>query len=168
MHGLPQSSKYFHHCWSPGSISQWGGCQGLWQQRRLGGGVCLCGSFVSGIYKPGSSPSQQTSEVFLLALRFRQGLLPSVHKNTSRRGSTQRSGEARTAGGELWLPDYRYPGDLGCHRVPWTVRRSNQSILKEINQEYSSEELMLTLKLQSFGHLMWSQFIGEDPDAGKD
>ena len=113
MHGLPQSSKYFHHCWRPGSISQWGGCQGPWQQRRLGGGVCLCGSFVSGIYKPGSSPSQQISEVFLLALRFRQGLLPSVHKNTSRIGSTQRSGEARTAGGEIWLPDYRYPGDLG-------------------------------------------------------
>ena len=37
-------------------------------------------------------------------------------------------------------------------RVPWTVRRSNQSILKEINPEYSSERLML--KLQYFGHLM--------------
>ena len=40
-------------------------------------------------------------------------------------------------------------------RVPWTVRRSNQSILKEISPEYSLEELMLRLKLQSFGHLMW-------------
>ena len=39
-------------------------------------------------------------------------------------------------------------------RVPWTVRRSNQSILKEINSEYSLEGLMLKLKLQSFGHLM--------------
>ena len=39
-------------------------------------------------------------------------------------------------------------------RVPWTVRRSNQSILKEINPEYSLEELMLKLKLQYFGHLM--------------
>ena len=39
-------------------------------------------------------------------------------------------------------------------RVPWTVRRSNQSILKEINLEYSSEGLMLKLKLQYFGHLM--------------
>ena len=39
-------------------------------------------------------------------------------------------------------------------RVPWTVRRSNQSILKEINPEYSLEGLMLKLKLQSFGHLM--------------
>ena len=39
-------------------------------------------------------------------------------------------------------------------RVPWTARRSNQSILKEINPEYSLQELMLKLKLQSFGHLM--------------
>ena len=40
-------------------------------------------------------------------------------------------------------------------RVPWTVRRSNQSILKEISPEYSLEGLMLKLKLQYFGHLMW-------------
>ena len=39
-------------------------------------------------------------------------------------------------------------------RVPWTPRRSNQSILKEISPEYSSEGLMLKLKLQYFGHLM--------------
>ena len=39
-------------------------------------------------------------------------------------------------------------------RVPWTARRSNQSILKEINPEYSLEGLMLKLKLQNFGHLM--------------
>ena len=39
-------------------------------------------------------------------------------------------------------------------RVPWTERRSNQSILKEINPEYSLEELILKLKLQYFGHLM--------------
>ena len=39
-------------------------------------------------------------------------------------------------------------------RVPWTARRSNQSILKEINPEYSLEGLMLKLKLQIFGHLM--------------
>ena len=39
-------------------------------------------------------------------------------------------------------------------RVPWTARRSNQSILKEINPEYSVEGLMLKLKLQYFGHLM--------------
>ena len=39
-------------------------------------------------------------------------------------------------------------------RVPWTTRRSNQSILKEINPEYALEGLMLKLKLQCFGHLM--------------
>ena len=41
-------------------------------------------------------------------------------------------------------------------RIHWTVRKSNQSILKEINPEYSLEGLMLKLKLQYFGHLMWS------------
>ena len=49
--------------------------------------------------------------------------------------------------------------DLWCWRrllrVPWTERRSNQSILKEITPEYSLEGLMLKLKLQYFGHLMW-------------
>ena len=39
-------------------------------------------------------------------------------------------------------------------KVPWTARRSNQSILKEISPEYSLEGLMLKLKLQYFGHLM--------------
>ena len=39
-------------------------------------------------------------------------------------------------------------------RVPWTARRSNESIIKEISPEYSLEGLMLNLKLQSFGHLM--------------
>ena len=53
-------------------------------------------------------------------------------------------------------------------RVPWTARRSNQSILKEINPEYSLERLMLKLKLQHFGHLMQRQLTGKDPDAGKD
>ena len=41
-------------------------------------------------------------------------------------------------------------------RVPWTARRSNQSIQKEISAEYSSEGLMLKLKLSYFGHLMQS------------
>ena len=39
-------------------------------------------------------------------------------------------------------------------RVPWTARRSNQSILKEISPKYSLEGLMLKLKVQNFGHLM--------------
>ena len=53
-------------------------------------------------------------------------------------------------------------------RVPWTARRSNQSILKEIIPEYSLEGFMLKLKLQYFGHLMQSWLIWKDPDAGKD
>ena len=54
-------------------------------------------------------------------------------------------------------------------RVPWTARRSNQSILKEINPEYSLEGLMLKLKLQYSGHLMQrANSLGKNPDAGKD
>ena len=49
---------------------------------------------------------------------------------------------------ELWC--WRRP-----LRVPWTARRSNQFILKEISPEYSLEGLMMKLKLQYFGHLMW-------------
>ena len=47
--------------------------------------------------------------------------------------------------------------------VPWTARRSNQSILKEISPEYSLEGLMLKLKLQYFGHLMWRSDSLEKP-----
>ena len=46
------------------------------------------------------------------------------------------------------------PNDISILRVPWTAKRSNQSLLKEINPEYSLEGLMLKLKLQYFGHLM--------------
>ena len=53
-------------------------------------------------------------------------------------------------------------------RVPWTARRSIQAILKEINPEYSSEELMLKLKLQYFGHLMRRVDSLEKTDAGRD
>ena len=57
---------------------------------------------------------------------------------------------------ECWRID---ASELWCWRrllrVPWTTRRSNQSILKEINPEYSLEGLILKLKLQYFGHLMW-------------
>ena len=52
-------------------------------------------------------------------------------------------------------------------RVPWTARRSNQSILKE-NPEYSLKGLMLKLKCQYFGHLMQRADSLEDSDAGKD
>ena len=54
-------------------------------------------------------------------------------------------------------------------RVPWTARRSTHSIIKEISPEYSSEGLMLKLKFQYFGHLMWrSDSFEKKPDAGKD
>ena len=53
-------------------------------------------------------------------------------------------------------------------RVPWTARKSHKSILKEINPGNSLEGLMLKLKLQYFGHLMWRTDVGKDPDAGKE
>ena len=52
-------------------------------------------------------------------------------------------------------------------RVPWTTRRHNQSILKEISPEYSLEGLMLKLKLQCFGHLMRRTDSWKDPDEGR-
>ena len=60
---------------------------------------------------------------------------------------------------ELWLWRRLF-------RVLWTAKRSNQSILKEINPEYLLEGLML--KPQYFVHLMHSRLLGKDPDAGKD
>ena len=52
-------------------------------------------------------------------------------------------------------------------RVPWTVRRSNQSLLKEINLEYSLEGLMLKLKLQYFGHLLRTDSLEKTLMLGK-
>ena len=53
--------------------------------------------------------------------------------------------------------------------TPWTASRSNQSILKEINPEYSLEGLMLKVKLQYFGHVMrTSDSLEKNPDSGKD
>ena len=53
-------------------------------------------------------------------------------------------------------------------RVPWTARRSNQSILKEISPGISLERMMLKLKLQYFGHLMQRVDSLEKTDAGRD
>ena len=72
------------------------------------------------------------------------------------------------------IKNFTYAGEtLWCWRrllrVPWTARRSSQSILKEISPEYLLEGLMLKQKLQYFGHLdVKNQFTGKDPDAGKD
>ena len=52
-------------------------------------------------------------------------------------------------------------------RVHWTARRSNQSILKKINPEYSLEGVMLKLKLQYFGHLMWTDSLEKTLILGK-
>ena len=62
--------------------------------------------------------------------------------------------------------------DLWCWRrllrVPWTARRSNQSLPREISSEYSLKGLMLKLKLQYFGHLMWrTDFLGKTLVVGK-
>ena len=62
---------------------------------------------------------------------------------------------------ELWC--WRRP-----FRVPWTARRSNQSILKEISPGISLEGMMLKLKLQYFSHLMWRVDSLEKTDAGRD
>ena len=59
----------------------------------------------------------------------------------------KKAGHQRIDAFELWC--WRKPW-----RVPWTARKSKQSILKEISPDYSLEELMLKLKLQYFGHLM--------------
>ena len=80
----------------------------------------------------------------------------------------------RTNGLDVFRKSKNDAFELWCWRrllrVPWTARRSNQSILKEISPEYSLEGLMLKLKLQYFSHVMrrtdW--LIGEDPHAGKD
>ena len=53
-------------------------------------------------------------------------------------------------------------------RAPWTARRSNESILKETNPEYSLEGLMLKLKLQYFGHVIQRADSMEKTDPGKD
>ena len=64
-----------------------------------------------------------------------------------------------------------YVSELWCWRrllrVPWTARRLNQSILKEISPKYSLEGLMLKLKLQYFGHLMWADSFAKTLMLGK-
>ena len=80
----------------------------------------------------------------------------------------------------MWELDYKESSEcqridafkLWCWRkllrVPWTARRSNQSILKRISPEYSLEGLMLKLKLQYFGHLMWiTDSFEKTPILGK-
>ena len=67
--------------------------------------------------------------------------------NYSNRPNIKKAEHQRFDAFELWCP-------RRFLRVPWTARRSNQSIIKEISPEYSLAELMLKLKLQYFGHLV--------------
>ena len=76
-----------------------------------------------------------------------KGMVFSVVMNRCERCNLKKAEHQRTDAFKLWC--WRR-----LCRVPWTTRRSNQSILKEINPEYILEELMLKLKLQYFGHLM--------------
>ena len=65
----------------------------------------------------------------------------------------------------MWELNYKVTWLL---RVPWTAKRPNQSILKEISPEYSLEGLMLKLKLQYFGHLKWrTDSLEKTPMLGK-
>ena len=70
-----------------------------------------------------------------------------------------------------WVPETLTLSNWGARedsRIPWTAQKSNQSVLKEISPKYSLEGLMLELKLQYFGQLMWKrQLIGKDPMLGK-
>ena len=68
----------------------------------------------------------------------------------------------------LWWPFWYIIIEKKLLRVPWTTRKSSQSILKEINPEYSLEGLMLKLKCQYFGNLMWrADSLEKTPMLGK-
>ena len=106
---------------------------------------------------PGDLPDQGSNLhllCLLLAGRFFiqeaavQGTLKSLLQHHNSKVAEQR----RTDAFELWC--WRR-----LLRVTWTARRSNQPILKEINPEYSLEGLLLTLKLQYFGHLIGEELI---------
>ena len=96
--------------------------------------------------------------------KSRQHIKKERHYFTNRGPSSQSCG---FSSGHVWMWELDYKAEhrridafeLWCWRrllrVPWTARRSNQSILKEISPEYSLEGLMLKLKLQSFDYLMW-------------
>ena len=96
-------------------------------------------------------PNSPAGNPLWLVLESRAGLTPSRDTKCTRNDKVRR-------GQKTWSYANRLAKELRCWRrllrVPWTAKKSNQSILKEINPEYSLEELMLKLKLQYFGHLM--------------
>ena len=76
--------------------------------------------------------------------------------------TTKKAEHQRTDAFEMWCRKRLL-------KVPWTAKRPNRSILREINPEYSLEGLMLKLKLQYFSHLMQrDNSLEKNPDAGKD
>ena len=100
-------------------------------------------------------------------------VVPSIKNNNSKGPSSQTYG---FSSGHVWMWELDYKEswapknwcfELWCWsrllRVPWTARRSKQSILKEISPEYSLKGLMLKLKHQYFGHLMWRTGSLEKP-----
>ena len=104
--------------------------------------------------------ASRTSPLFIWPLRTLIMVFPVMYRCQS--WTIKKAERQRIDAFELWC--WRR-----LLRVPWTARRSNQPILKEINPEYSLEELTLKLKLPYFGPPdAKSQLIRKDPDAGKD
>ena len=128
-------------CGTPGSS-----VNGILQARILGG---LLYPSPGDLLNPGIKPGSFMSPVLVGKVFFLLLLFVCLFLSLAPTGSP-------------YIPRIRLLG------VPWTARRSNQSILKEISPEYSLEGLMLKQKLQYFGHLMKNWPIGKDPDAGKD
>ena len=101
--------------------------------------------------------------------------LPDVNKGSSSQGYGFSSGHVMDVRVGPWRKlstEELMSFELWCWRrllrVPWTARRSNQSILKDISPGISLEGMMLKLKLQYFGHLVKCWYIGKDCDAGRD
>ena len=105
-------------------------------------------------FKPALSHSSLTflKRLFSSSLSATRGLSSACHYCLSHQGSPswtiKRTECRRIDAFKLWCWRRLF-------RVPWAARRSNQSVLKEINPEYSQERLMLKLKLQYIGHLIW-------------
>ena len=110
-----------------------------------------------GLYSPRNSPGQKTgvgSLSLLQQILLTQGLKPGSPELQVDSLPTEPSGKPRL--GRQVFTVFKLWCWRRLLRVPWTARRSNQSILKEISPEYSLEGLMLNLKLHYFGHLMQS------------
>ena len=107
------------------------------------------------VFLPGESQGQRTSVYGVAQSRTRLTQLSSSSSSMAFPVVMYRCESWIIKKAECWRID---AFELWCWRrllrVPWTAKRSNQSVLKEINPEYSLEELMLMLKIQHFSHLM--------------